>query len=153
LSELDTNVGKILDTINDEKLESDTVVLFTSTNGPHRIYGREAGNCGKLRGNKGETLECGIRVPTILRWNNNIKENSERNQLTSSLDILPTFLDIAGIKSNVLKNGLDGKSLLKELAKNSQTKKEISSNFEDQKKGIFISLLWKYYYSNYSQQF
>jgi arylsulfatase A-like enzyme len=136
LSELDSNVGKVLDTLKENKLDSNTIVLFTSTNGPHRIYGREAGNCGSFkgeifRGNKGENYECGIRVPTLLRWSESIKEKSESSEVSSSLDIFPTLLDLVGEKPKG-GNQLDGKSLLPQLLKNGQvSSKTLKSSEED----------------------
>ena len=103
---LDWSVGKILDTLKEEGVDRDTLVVFTSDNGPwlnlpDRMLqeGNErwhAGSPGPLRGAKGSTWEGGMRVPMVARWPGTLPEGRVSGELASTLDMFPTFLRAAG---------------------------------------------------------
>ena len=93
VSEVDWSVGQILNTVRDLDLTERTLVIFTSDNGGATRHGA---NNAPLRGNKGQTLEGGIRVPTIAWWPGKIPAGTSTNAITSTMDILPTFAEIAG---------------------------------------------------------
>ncbi|CAZ96829.1 sulfatase family protein [Zobellia galactanivorans] len=92
IEEIDWNVGQILETLKDLKLDKSTLVLFTSDNGP-------AGglSAGPLRGRKASVYEGGHRVPTIAWWPGRIPSESECDELTGTIDLLPTFAGLAKI--------------------------------------------------------
>ncbi|MCB1021650.1 MAG: sulfatase [Bryobacterales bacterium] len=90
LMELDWSVGRVLDEIRVNGLERDTLVIFTSDNGPAR------GSAGPLRGRKGSTFEGGMREPTIAWWPGTIPAGSSSDAVTSTMDLLPTFAALAG---------------------------------------------------------
>jgi uncharacterized sulfatase len=92
IRELDWSVGQIVDRLKDLGIDSDTMVLFTSDNGPW--YG---GSTGGLRGMKGRTWEGGIRVPMIARWPGKIPPGLVNNAPAGTIDVLPTILTAAGI--------------------------------------------------------
>jgi len=92
MRELDWSVGQILAKLRQLGLEENTLVLFTSDNGPW--YG---GNTGGLRGMKGRTWEGGLRVPLIARWPGKIPAGVVNNSLAGSTDIFPTILKAAGL--------------------------------------------------------
>ncbi len=92
IRELDWSVGAILDELKALDVDRNTLVIFTSDNGPW--YG---GNTGGLRGMKASTWEGGIRVPFIARWPGRIPEGRVNPALASSMDLFPTFLDLAGV--------------------------------------------------------
>ncbi|MDQ3623343.1 MAG: sulfatase-like hydrolase/transferase, partial [Verrucomicrobiota bacterium] len=85
--------GRVLDTLRELKLSDKTLVLFTSDNG-----GTSRGVNAPLRGNKGSTWEGGMREPTIAWWPGKIPAGTETNQVTGMMDILPTFVKLAGGK-------------------------------------------------------
>ena len=93
VEEVDWSVGRVLDTVRELKLEGKTVVIFTSDNG-----GTKRGLNTPLRGHKGSTLEGGIRVPTIAWCPGKIPAGSESDAVAGMLDILPTFVNLAGGK-------------------------------------------------------
>ncbi|GAF81426.1 unnamed protein product, partial [marine sediment metagenome] len=86
IRELDWSVGQILDKIKKLGLDSNTLVLFTSDNGPS--YG---GSTGGLRGMKGRTWEGGIRVPMIARWPGRIPAGNVNHSPAGSIDVFPTI--------------------------------------------------------------
>ena len=96
VEELDASTGRVLDTLRELKLEGQTLVLFTSDNGPWLIQGKDAGSAGPLRGGKGSTYEGGVREPTIAWWPGHISPGSSCDAVAGNIDILPTFVKLAG---------------------------------------------------------
>ena len=109
ISELDWSVGQILNTLKKLEIYENTLIIFTSDNGPWLNYGSHAGSAFPLREGKGTTWEGGVRVPAIMLWPRMIMPQSKYQQLTSTIDILPTIADIAG--ANLPKNKIDGVSM------------------------------------------
>ncbi len=93
VEEVDWSVGQILKTLREEGLEKNTLVLFTSDNGP-------AGglSAGPLRGRKGTAFEGGQREPTIVWWPGTVPAGTSSNELTTAMDLHPTFAKLAGEK-------------------------------------------------------
>jgi len=92
IRELDWSVGQILEKLKQLGLDKDTLVLFTSDNGPW--YG---GSTGGLRGMKGQTWEGGLRVPFIARWKGVIPAGIVNDSLAGTIDVFPTILKAAGL--------------------------------------------------------
>ncbi|GAA5120310.1 sulfatase-like hydrolase/transferase [Luteolibacter yonseiensis] len=111
VEELDWSVGKIADTIRELKLDENTLILFSSDNGPWLTKGSEGGEAGPLRGGKGGTYEGGVRVPTVAWWPGHIPAGRTIGAITANFDLLPTFAAVADGK---LPEGhkIDGRSLL-----------------------------------------
>jgi arylsulfatase len=95
MMEIDWSVGQIIQTLKDLKLEENTLLIFTSDNGPWINYGNHAGSTGGLREGKGTSFEGGQRVPCLMYWKGVIAPGSVNNQLISGIDILPTIAEIA----------------------------------------------------------
>jgi uncharacterized sulfatase len=104
---IDWSVGQVLDALRDAGVERNTLVIFTSDNGPWmdmpprmlvdpRIVRTDAGSAGPLRGSKGTSWEGGTRVPFIARWPGRIPAAGVSSGLARTLDILPTIARIAG---------------------------------------------------------
>jgi arylsulfatase A len=96
VEEADASTGRILDTLRDLKLESQTLVIFSSDNGPWLTQGKDSGTAGPLRGGKGGTFEGGVREPTIAWWPGQIAANGTCDAVTGNIDLLPTFVKLAG---------------------------------------------------------
>ncbi len=96
IEELDWSTGKVLDTLRDLKIASNTLVIFTSDNGPWLIKQADSGSAGPLRGGKGSTWEGGVRVPTIAWWPGKIEANTTVDAVTGTIDLLPTAVSLAG---------------------------------------------------------
>lgn len=95
VEEIDFNVGRIIDTLRELKLDKNTLVVFTSDNGPWLAFDTHGGSAGPLRAGKGTTFEGGQRVPTIFWWPDRIKPGVQQ-QLGSTLDFMATFASLAG---------------------------------------------------------
>jgi arylsulfatase A len=98
IAEIDASVGTILEALEKNGLTENTVVIFTSDNGPWLTYGNHAGSAGGFREGKGTTFEGGMRVPMIARWPNKIPAGKVCDALCGTIDILPTFAAIAEAK-------------------------------------------------------
>ncbi|MCX8035970.1 MAG: arylsulfatase [Candidatus Sumerlaeia bacterium] len=107
ITNIDTNVGKVLDKIKEWGIEGNTLVIFMTDNG-HSIGSLY--NAG-MRGNKGTPYQGGTRVPSFWRWLGVLKAGVDIDQLTAHIDIFPTFAELAGGK---IPDGLqlDGRSLV-----------------------------------------
>ena len=107
---VDASVGAILQRLARHGLERDTIVLFTSDNGPWLNFGAHAGSAGPFREGKGTEFEGGVRVPCVVRWPGRIPAGSVTSRIASTIDLLPTFAAVAGVP--LPKNPIDGVSLL-----------------------------------------
>ena len=95
VEEVDWSVGRVLETLRALKLEQDTLVLFTSDNGPWLIKGPDGGSALPLRGGKGSTWEGGVRVPTLAWWPGKIPSGRVCDAVAGTIDILPTVVQLA----------------------------------------------------------
>jgi len=98
IEELDANVGRVLDTLRRLKLDGNTLVVFTSDNGPWAIFDEQGGSAGPLRGAKGGTYEGGMREPAIF-WQPGTIKPAVVTDIGSTLDLLPTICHLAGAKA------------------------------------------------------
>jgi arylsulfatase A len=96
IMEIDWSVGEILKALKKSKLEENTLVIFTSDNGPWLTYGNHAGSAGHLREGKATVFEGGVREPCIMRWPGRIPAGRVCDELAVSFDLYPTFAKLAG---------------------------------------------------------
>ncbi len=98
IREIDWSCGQVLDTLQELGIDEHTLVVFTSDNGPwiEDHIGEDGGSAAPLRGFKMSTWEGGLRVPCILRWPGKIAPGRTLDQLVTTLDLLPTFAEVAG---------------------------------------------------------
>ena len=96
VEEIDWNVGRIIAKLTELNLEKDTLVVFSSDNGPWLEYGIDGGSAGPLKGGKGTNWEGGIRVPMIMSWPGRIPEGVVNSEMASHIDLYPTFGNLAG---------------------------------------------------------
>lgn len=109
MMEIDWGVGEIINTLKETNLLENTLIIFTSDNGPWLNYGNHAGNTSGFREGKGTTFEGGQRVPCLMMWKGVIPEGTICNSLAAGIDILPTLAEIAN--APLPKNKIDGVSL------------------------------------------
>ncbi len=95
IEEIDWSVGQVLQTLRDEGLDENTVVVFTSDNGPWLSFDEQGGSSGLLRQGKGMTFEGGVREPTVFWGPGTVKPGIVRD-MGSTMDLLPTFCNMAG---------------------------------------------------------
>jgi arylsulfatase len=96
IEELDWSVGQILATLKKQRLEQNTLVIFSSDNGPWLAYGNHAGSAFPLREGKGTCWDGGVRVPFIARWPGKIPRGSVCREPAMTIDVLPTVAKLLG---------------------------------------------------------
>ena len=96
VEEIDWSVGRILDTLRELGLDDNTLVVFTSDNGPWLTYDDHGGSAGGLRMGKGSTWDGGMREPTLF-WQPGLVKPGIVRDLGATLDLLPTFASLAGV--------------------------------------------------------
>lgn len=100
ITRLDAQVGEVLAKLKEKGLDENTIVIFTSDNGPHEEGGADPNffnRDGLLKGIKRSTNEGGIRVPFIVRWPGKIKAGTVNDHQLAFYDLMPTFCELAGI--------------------------------------------------------
>lgn len=125
VEEIDWSVGQILSTIERLKLDDNTLVVFTSDNGPWLTEGDEGGSAGLLHQGKGSTYEGGMREPAIFWWPGQIDAGVTSTELATTMDLYVTSLKLAGanIPNDRILDGVDITDVL--LHKEATTRDEI----------------------------
>jgi arylsulfatase A len=111
VEEIDWSVGEILKSLKKNGLEENTLVVFTSDNGPWLVFDIEGGSAGPLRNGKGTTFEGGQRVPAVAYWPGKIKPGSVYADLATQLDLYPTIISLTGSQKTQTKKPLDGEDI------------------------------------------
>ncbi len=116
ITELDEQVGAILDLVDALGLTEDTLILFSSDNGPtHDVGGVDTTfftSAGPLRGRKGSVFEGGLRVPTLARWPGHVAAGSTTDHVSAFQDVMPTLAELCGL---AMPEACDGVSFLPTL--------------------------------------
>ena len=123
LAELDRQIGRLLDGLEELGIADNTIIIFTSDNGPDPSYknGRTAG----LRGQKGTLYEGGIRLPFMVRWPAKIKAGQVNNEtVLCSIDLFPTICALAGVEPQTGEYELDGLDFSKTFLGKQDTKRK-----------------------------
>ncbi|GAB4152434.1 MAG: arylsulfatase [Planctomycetaceae bacterium] len=102
---IDWNVGRILKTLSDLKLDDNTIVVYFSDNGPNGWRWN-----GRMKGRKGSTDEGGVRSPCFIRWTGKIPQKLKIPHIAAAMDLYPTLADLCGVTKKNSKP-LDGRSL------------------------------------------
>ena len=109
ISEIDFSVGRVIEALEKNNLTENTIVVFTSDNGPWLSYGDHAGSSGIYREGKGTAWEGGQRVPCIIKYPREIKAKTIIDEPVMGIDWMPTFSHITG--SKLSDNKIDGKNI------------------------------------------
>ncbi|XP_071393843.1 arylsulfatase A [Centroberyx affinis] len=144
LLEFDTTVGNLLATLEQTGVINNTLVFFTSDNGPELMRMSRGGNSGPLKCGKGTTYEGGMREPAIAFWPGTIRPGVT-HELASTLDILPTMARLAGAKLPQVQ--LDGVDMTEILVNHGQGKREVMMFYPtdpSEMYGLFALRLEKY---------
>jgi arylsulfatase A-like enzyme len=107
--EVDWSVGQILQALKRNSLDENTLVIFTSDNGPWLSYGDHAGSTGDLREGKGTMFDGGCRVPCLMRWPDKIPSNTVCDVPAMTIDVLPTIAKL--IKASLPQHPIDGRDI------------------------------------------
>jgi arylsulfatase A-like enzyme len=117
VTRLDRDVGRLMAKLEERGLARNTIVIFSSDNGPHKEGQHDPeffGSRGGLRGIKRDLYEGGIRVPLIVRWPGKVAAGAVSNQVVAFWDVLPTLAELTGSKAPA---GLDGVSIAPALVR------------------------------------
>lgn len=109
VTRLDHYVGEIMDELEKQGIAGNTLIMFSSDNGPHLEGGADPGffnSNGPLRGYKRDLYEGGIRVPMIVRWPGMIEPGSRSDHVSAFWDIMPTLAEIAGVPVPGIRDGI-----------------------------------------------
>lgn len=106
MMEIDWSVGEIMKTLEKHKIVDNTIVIFTTDNGPWLNFGNHAGSAGGLREGKLTSWEGGQRVPFIIQWPEKVPAGSVCQQLACAIDLLPTLANLT--KGQLSENKIDG---------------------------------------------
>ena len=98
IEEIDFNTGRVLDALKANGVDENTLVIFTSDNGPWLIKGEHGGSAKPFRDGKGSSYEGGQRVPCVMRWPAKIPAGTECTEVATAMDLLPTFAEMTGAK-------------------------------------------------------
>lgn len=111
IEEIDWSVGEVVKALKKNGLEENTLVIFTSDNGPWLIFDIDGGSAGPLRDGKGTTFEGGQRVPMVAYWPGKIKPGTVYEDLAAQLDLYPTIISLTGSQKTQTKKPLDGEDI------------------------------------------
>ncbi|MGL5794245.1 MAG: arylsulfatase [Waterburya sp.] len=124
ISRMDQSIGKLMKKLEILGIDENTIVIFTSDNGPHKEGGANPNffnSNGSLRGIKRELYEGGIRIPMIARWPNKIQPGGRSEYISAFWDMMPTFAELANVETP---KNIDGISLLPTLLGETAKQKE-----------------------------
>lgn len=146
ISELDKTVGLIMTKLKEDNLDKNTLVIFTSDNGPHAEGGADPDyfdSNGPFRGIKRSLYEGGIRVPTIARWPGKIKAGSSSDHVSGFVDFFETLVDLTKMPSQIKTDGISYLPTL--LGKEQKVHEFMYWEFfeEGGKQGVLIDQNWK----------
>jgi arylsulfatase A-like enzyme len=110
MMEIDWSTGEIIRTLEQCGLTDNTLIIFTSDNGPWLNFGDHAGSSGGLREGKGTSWEGGQRVPCIMKWPGVVPQGSVCNRLASTIDLLPSIAVLT--ETQISGNKIDGVNIL-----------------------------------------
>jgi arylsulfatase A len=108
--EIDVSTGRVLDALKELQLDDNTLVVFTSDNGPWLAKGEDGGSAFPFRGGKGGSYEGGFREPCVMRLPGTIPAGSVCHEMATQMDLLPTIAHLTGVASAV-PQGIDGKDI------------------------------------------
>lgn len=136
INEIDWSVGRILDALKKNGIDDNTLVIFTSDNGP------AVGKATPLRGKKGSTFEGGMREPTVIRWPGKIPAGAVNEELMTVMDLLPTFAKLAGAQIPSC-HVIDGKDIWPVLTEDAKSPHEAFFYYKVDKLEAVRSGKWK----------
>jgi arylsulfatase A len=106
IEEIDWSAGEVMKALKDSGVERNTLIIFTSDNGPWLSYGNHAGNAGPLREGKMTCWEGGLRVPCIMRWPDQLAAGTTSDAMLMTIDLFPTIARLVG--ANLSEHPIDG---------------------------------------------
>jgi arylsulfatase A len=144
VEELDWGVGEIMRLLSDLDQALNTIVIFTSDNGPF-----PQGSAGGYQGGKGTGWEGGYRVPFIARWPQGIEPNTASSAMAMNIDIMPTLVNLAGGSVDQTRNVVDGKNIASVLQGSNVSPHEVLYFFNNERISALRTDRWRLMASDY----
>ncbi|WP_339925004.1 sulfatase [uncultured Cyclobacterium sp.] len=147
IMEIDWSVGQVMQALRKNGLEENTLVIFTSDNGPWLSYGTHSGSTGIYKEGKGTSWEGGIRVPAIMQWKGNIPKGKIQDKMAMTIDLLPTIAHITN--APLPQKLIDGKNIwpLIQMEKEAESPQEAYYIYYNKNElQAVISGKWKLYF-------
>ncbi|HSJ01239.1 MAG: sulfatase [Verrucomicrobium sp.] len=147
IEEIDWSVGEVLRTLKEQGLDDNTLVIFTSDNGPWLSYGSHGGSPGPLREGKGTVWEGGVREPFVARWPGKIPAGNIVKEPAMTIDLLPTIAGLA--KARLPESKIDGRDIWPLLSAQAGAKSPHDAYFfyyNDNELQAVMSGPWKLYF-------
>jgi arylsulfatase A-like enzyme len=141
MMEIDWSIGEIRKKLKELGLEENTLIIFTSDNGPWLSYGGHAGLQGGLKEGKGTSWDGGIRVPAVIAWPGKIPAGTTVKQPAMSIDVLPTLAEVTG--AQLPKLPIDGSSIWNLLQGKSNEEKPYFAYYNQNELQAVIYGKWK----------
>ncbi len=144
VEEIDHHVGLLLKYLKDKKLDKNTLVIFTSDNGPSMRHKEEGGSAKPLRDGKFSQYDGGTRVPCVMQWTGVIPKGVVSKSIVRSIDLFPTFVHMAGDKKQW---DVDGVNIIEHLKDPENEKKYANDIYHYVKNGKMVGIRkgdWKY---------
>jgi arylsulfatase A-like enzyme len=146
IEEIDWSVGQVLQTLKELKLDQNTIVWFTSDNGPWLTFQDHGGTAGLLREGKGTTWDGGMREPSVCWWPGTIPAGQVSAELGTTMDIYATSLSLAGAKPDA-DRVVDGYDLSESLKGKSKSPREVVYYYRGTKLMALRKGPWKAHFS------
>ncbi|GEO23632.1 arylsulfatase [Cyclobacterium qasimii] len=147
IMEIDWSVGQVMQALRKNGLEENTLVIFTSDNGPWLSYGTHSGSTGIFKEGKGTSWEGGIRVPAIMQWKGNVPKGKIQDKMAMTIDLLPTIAHITN--APLPQKLIDGKNIwpLIQMEKDAKSPQEAYFIYYNKNElQAVISGKWKLYF-------
>ncbi len=144
IEEIDWSVGQILDRLKQLNIDENTLVIFTSDNGPWLTKGLEGGSSGLLHEGKFTTWEGGVRVPTICWWPGQIQPSTVSSELTATLDLFPTLVKLAG--GDFSGHDIDGYDISPVLFDSGVSPRSEMAYYSDERLYAYREKAWKIHF-------
>jgi arylsulfatase len=153
MEEVDWSVGEVMNALTKNNLLDNTIVIFTSDNGPWLTFGNHAGNTGGLREGKGTAWDGGLKVPGIISWKGKTRPGTVCNRLLTTMDLLPTLVNICHAKMPVKK--IDGVDFINVLLgdKNANPRDEFAYYYDKNNLKAIRKGNWKLVFAASSQTY
>ena len=146
IEEIDWSVGQVLQTLKELKLDQNTIVWFTSDNGPWLTFQEHGGTAGLLREGKGTTWDGGMREPSVCWWPGTIPAGQVSAELGTTMDIYATSLSLAGAKLDA-DRVVDGYDLTESLKGKSKSPREVVHYYRGTKLMALRKGPWKAHFA------
>ncbi|WP_404309237.1 sulfatase family protein [Neorhodopirellula lusitana] len=141
ISEIDWSVGQVLDALRKHGIDDNTLVVFTSDNGP------SIGSATPLSGKKGSSYEGGMRVPAVIRWPGRIPAGMVSDKTLTAMDLLPTFAKLA--KADLPSDRvIDGKDIWPVLTEDADSPHDAFFYFKSNRLNAIRSGKWKLHFGS-----